>query len=102
MGSMGIVHLRFCRRVVLAFTHANVFLNDKPILDADNMFRNWRVDVKNNLKQGANNLRIKFRSPINEVLPRMAKLDYELPAVNDQGEKTSPYTRKAPYQYGWD
>ena len=83
-------------------TYANVSLNDKPILDADNMFRTWRVDVKNNLKLGANILRIKFRSPINEILPRMAKLDYELPAVNDQGEKTSPYTRKAPYQYGWD
>jgi len=83
-------------------TYANVFLNDKPILDADNMFRTWRVEVKDSLKQGENILRIKFRSPINEILPRMAKLDYELPAVNDQGEKTSPYTRKAPYQYGWD
>lgn len=83
-------------------TYANVFLNNKPILDADNMFRTWRIDVKNALKQGENVLRIKFRSPINEILPRMAKLDYELPAVNDQGEKTSPYTRKAPYQYGWD
>ncbi len=83
-------------------TYANVFLNDKPILDADNMFRIWRVDVKNALKRGENVLRIKFRSPINEILPLMAKLDYELPAVNDQGEKTSPYTRKAPYQYGWD
>lgn len=83
-------------------TYANVFLNDKPILDADNMFRTWRVNVKNDLKQGANVLRIKIRSPINEILPRMAKLDYELPASNDQGEKTSPYTRKAPYQFGWD
>jgi beta-mannosidase len=83
-------------------TYANVLLNDKPILDAENMFRTWRVDVKNALKQGANVLKIRFRSPINEILPRMAKLDYELPAVNDQGEKTSPYTRKAPYQYGWD
>ncbi len=83
-------------------TYANAFLNDKPILDADNMFRTWRVDVKNALQAGANVLRIKFRSPINEVLPRMAKLNYELPAINDQGEKTSPYTRKAPYQYGWD
>jgi len=83
-------------------TYANVFLNGKPLLDADNMFRTWRVDVKNALKQGENVLKIKFRSPINEILPRMAKLDYELPAVNDQGEKTSPYTRKAPYQYGWD
>ena len=83
-------------------TYANVFLNDKPILNADNMFRTWRVDVKNALKQGENVLKITFRSPINEILPRMAKLDYELPAINDQGEKTSPYTRKAPYQYGWD
>lgn len=83
-------------------TYANVFLNDKPILDADNMFRTWRVSVKDSLKQGENVLRIKFRSPINEILPQMAKLDYELPAINDQGEKTSPYTRKAPYQYGWD
>ena len=83
-------------------TYADVFLNDKPILTADNMFRTWRVDVKNALKQGENVLRIRFRSPINEILPLMKKLDYELPAVNDQGEKTSPYTRKAPYQYGWD
>jgi beta-mannosidase len=83
-------------------TYADVFLNDKEILAADNMFRTWRVDVKNALKQGENILRIRFRSPINEILPLMKKLDYELPAVNDQGEKTSPYTRKAPYQYGWD
>lgn len=83
-------------------TYGNVFLNEKPILEAENMFRVWRVDVKNTLKQGENVLKIKFRSPINEILPLMKKLDYELPAVNDQGEKTSPYTRKAPYQFGWD
>ncbi|HRH47002.1 MAG TPA: hypothetical protein PKY82_35475, partial [Pyrinomonadaceae bacterium] len=83
-------------------TYANVFLNEVNILNADNMFRTWRVDVKDKLKKGENTLRIKFRSPINEILPLMKKLDYELPAVNDQGEKTSPYTRKAPYQFGWD
>ena len=83
-------------------TYADVFLNDKQILKADNMFRTWRVEVKSALKQGQNVLRIVFRSPINEILPRMSKLNYELPAVNDQGEKTSPYTRKAPYHYGWD
>src|SRR6185369_4990254 len=49
-----------------------------------------------------NTLRISFRSPINEILPLMAKMNYQLPAGNDQGEKTSPHTRKAPYQYGWD
>jgi beta-mannosidase len=83
-------------------TYANVFLNDAPLFDADNMFRTWRVDAKRLLKPGANVLRIRFRSPINEVLPLMAKMNYQLPASNDQGEKTSPHTRKAPYQFGWD
>lgn len=83
-------------------TYATVFLNDALLFNADNMFRTWRVDSKGLLKSGANTLRIRFRSPINEVLPLMAKMDYQLPAGNDQGEKTSPHTRKAPYQFGWD
>ncbi|PWT79888.1 MAG: hypothetical protein C5B44_06205 [Acidobacteria bacterium] len=83
-------------------TYADVFLNDARLLSTDNMFRTWRIDCKRLLKLRANTLRIRFRSPINEVLPLIAKINYQLPAGNDQGEKTSPYTRKAPYQYGWD
>ena len=94
------------RRVELVFegldTYAQVYLNEHLVLSADNMFRTWRVDAKPALQAGDNNLRIVFRSPINEILPVMAKINYQLPAPNDQGEKTSPYTRKAPYQYGWD
>ena len=93
-------------RVELVFegldTYAKVYLNEKLLLNADNMFRTWRVDSKQLLKAGANTLRIFFRSPVNEILPLMAKLNYQLPAPNDQGEKTSPFTRKAPYHYGWD
>ena len=83
-------------------TYASVLLNDRELLATDNMFREWRKDCKTFLKPGSNSLLIKFRSPINEVLPIMEKMEYVLPAVNDLGEKTSPYTRKAPYQYGWD
>jgi beta-mannosidase len=83
-------------------TYAQVYLNDQLVLNADNMFRTWRVDVRPALKLGDNNLRILFRSPINEILPVIAKLNHKLPAPNDQGEKTSPYSRKAPYHYGWD
>ncbi|HEX7176318.1 MAG TPA: glycoside hydrolase family 2 protein [Pyrinomonadaceae bacterium] len=94
------------RRVELVFkgldTYAEVALNGVVLLRADNMFREWRVDAKPALKSGENVLRVVFRSPINEVLPRMKAVGYELPASNDQGEKTSPYTRKAPYQFGWD
>jgi beta-mannosidase len=82
-------------------TYADVYLNEELILKADNMFRTWRIDVASKLKTD-NSLRIRFRSPINEILPLMAKMKYELPASNDQGEKTSPHTRKAPYQFGWD
>ena len=83
-------------------TYADVYLNDNVLIKADNMFRTWRVNCAELLKAGENTLRITFRSPINEVLPLMSKLSYQLPAGNDQGEKTSPFTRKAPYQYGWD
>lgn len=83
-------------------TYADLYVNDALVLRADNMFRTWRVDCKRALKAGDNILRVRFRSPINEVLSLMARIDYQLPAPNDQGELTSPYTRKAPYQYGWD
>jgi len=83
-------------------TYAGVYLNEQLVLKADNMFRTWRVNAKPALKTGENTLRIVFRSPLNEILPVMAKLKHQLPAPNDQGEKTSPYTRKAPYHYGWD
>ena len=83
-------------------TYAQVYLNEQLVLSADNMFRTWRIDAKQALKAGDNSLRIVFRSPVNEILPVMKKLNYQLPAPHDQGEKTSPFTRKAPYQYGWD
>ncbi len=93
-------------RIELVFegldTYAEVSLNGRPLLSSDNMFRVWEVNAKPFLKEGANELYIKFRSPINEILPLMSKLDYQILAPNDQGELTSPYTRKAPYQYGWD
>jgi beta-mannosidase len=83
-------------------TYATVFLNGREVLKADNMYRRWRVPVTGRLQPTGNTLRVAFRSPINEVLPRMAAIGYELPAVNDLAEKTSPYTRKAPYHFGWD
>jgi beta-mannosidase len=94
------------QRIDLVFegldTYADVRLNGEPLLQADNMFRTWRAEVGERLRPGANELRIRFRSPIQEILPRMEGRPWQLPASNDQGEKTSPYTRKAPYHFGWD
>ena len=35
-------------------------------------------------------------------MPILESGNHILPAVNDQIKNTSPYTRKAPYHYGWD
>lgn len=83
-------------------TYADIIFNGQKILEANNMFHPWSFDIKEFLKPGENEIEIKFRSAINEILPTMKNLGYELPADNDQAGKTSPHTRKAPYHYGWD
>ncbi len=83
-------------------TYADVYLNGELILNADNMFRRWMVDVSS-LLQDQNELQIEFHAPVNHALPFYNALDYKLPASNDVGEiKTSVFTRKAGYSYGWD
>lgn len=84
-------------------TFADVYLNDKLILRADNMHVGWIVDIKANLKTGDNVLRVFFHSPLNHVIGQYESSPIRYPAVNDVGEKkVSVYTRKAPYHYGWD
>ncbi|MDR1981521.1 MAG: glycoside hydrolase family 2 protein [Tannerellaceae bacterium] len=90
-------------------TYADVFLNDSCILKADNMFREWRVEVKALLRAGENELLVRFRSPIKEDIPKFDALHYRNEAGNDQSEnggvfdrKVSVFARKAGYHYGWD
>lgn len=77
-------------------TYATVFLNGKLILEANNMFRTWKIPVKNNLKEGENSIEIKFKSSVLKGKAAAQKLTYTLPG----DEKV--FTRKAQYQYGWD
>jgi beta-mannosidase len=89
-------------------TYADVFLNHKQILTADNMFRRWRVDAKQSLHAGRNSMRIVFHSAVTSMIPKVRALPYRLPTVGqvqlvaEEGVATDPYTRKAPYNYGWD
>ena len=84
-------------------TYAEVYLNDSLVLEADNMFAEWRVPVKGIVKEGDNRLKVKLLSAYQEGC-RRAKNYPELPADNDKGPeyKTSVFTRKAQYHYGWD
>jgi beta-mannosidase len=90
-------------------TYAKVTLNGQCVLDANNMFREWKVDVKELLLLEKNILEIEFISPVNIGLEKLEALGYGLPAANDLSElgelgdkKVSVFTRKAPYHYGWD
>ena len=102
-------------RIALDFkgldTYADVFVNGTQVLSADNMFREWLVDVKPQVKEGANELRILFRSPIVEGLKKYDDNGYVIPvsdndqAVNGEvegGKMVSVYSRKAGYHFGWD
>ena len=102
-------------RIALDFkgldTYADVFVNDEQVLSADNMFREWQVDVKDVVKKGKNDLRIVFKSPIKEGIKKYDANGYVIPVSdNDLAElgqvpgdkKVSVYTRKAGYDYGWD
>lgn len=84
-------------------TYADVFLNGALILRSDNMFVGHKIEVKPVLRKGVNQLLVRFRSPVKEVLPQLQTNGFDYPASNDHSPwRTSVYTRKAPYSYGWD
>lgn len=76
-------------------TYANVYLNGNQILEANNAFRTWKVDVKKYLKK-SNSLKIIFLSPFKIEEAKANNNPYKLPEGN------RIYTRKAQFQYGWD
>lgn len=78
-------------------TYATVYLNSQLILTADNMFRQWKVDVKKIVKPTGNTLVILFRSAQN-IVDSLAKND--LPFVIPDNPRC--YVRKAQYHFGWD
>jgi beta-mannosidase len=89
--------------------YADVYLNDSLVLQANNMFREWRANIKKFLRQGSNELRIYLHSPIKVDIPKFDAIKYVIDAGNDQSQnggifnkKVSVFARKAGYHYGWD
>lgn len=78
-------------------TYADVYLNGKLLLKADNMFRKWQVDVKNKLKSTENVLLVKFYSAQHKV-DSLAKAN--LPFIIPDNSRA--YVRKAQFHFGWD
>ena len=90
------------RSITLSFdgldTYADVYINNKPVLKADNMFRGWETkDLIPFLKQGKNRVEIYFHSAL-KMTDTFAKQN--LPLVRPDNNRV--YVRKAQYQFGWD
>ena len=83
-------------------TYATIYLDGNRVLETDNMFRRYEVDL------GTFDGPMKLLSMVVENLTKKAKekrnqLGYDLPAPSDaSSEKTASFTRKAGYQFGWD
>jgi beta-mannosidase len=90
-------------------TFAEVRLNDRALLRADNSHRTWRARVDGQLRATGNVLRIVFRSPITTLLPGVQAMPHKI-----AGNYPSPYgdepkdamvgnfVRKPGYHFGWD
>lgn len=77
---------------------ASVYLNGALVLDANNMFRIWRVAAKSNLRADSNELRVGFPSPIAAAAKVASGDPFRLQSKT--ADKT--YIRKAAYEYGWN
>ena len=87
-------------------TYGDIFINGYKIFSCDNMFREWRLDVKPYLKAGDNEIRVYFNSVFKVDFPKYLAAPFKLQAWpnNDQNNEIwlSLYARKAGYHYGWD
>lgn len=90
-------------------TYVHVYLNSERIMEGDNMFREWKVDIKDKLKKKDNRLEVYFLSPIKVDIPKWDALPYQYPTGPDQSQQggifnktVSTFARKAGYHYGWD
>ncbi len=84
-------------------TVAVVFVNDVPVLAADNCFRRYRPDVSSALQPGENVIRIHFHSSIKAGADRQAAQPFYVPY--HPGNSPIPngnLLRKPQCHFGWD
>ena len=80
-------------------TLATVTLNGEKLGETDNMYRQYRWDVKSLLKDAGNELLIEFASPVQFVTAQEAERPMKGVMQAIEG---GPHLRKAPSQFGWD
>lgn len=84
-------------------TVAVVFVNDIPVLSADNCFRRYRPDVSHALQPGENTIRILFHSSITAGAERQARQPFYIPySTANSPIPNGNMLRKPQCHFGWD
>ncbi len=81
-------------------TLADIYLNGQALGRADNMFRQYCWEVTPWLREGENELRLLFRSPVRYVTE--CERSRSLCGVGGWKIAGASYLRKAPCHFGWD
>lgn len=77
-------------------TYATVFINGQKIIEADNMFRQWKARLNGFLKEKNNVLLVHFASA-----SRIARQKKGTEIIKTP-DNERVYVRKAQYHFGWD
>ncbi|TDO84629.1 beta-mannosidase [Halanaerobium saccharolyticum] len=83
-------------------TLAEIYINGEQVASTNNMYRRWEFEVQDYLREGENEIKVHFNSP----LPYLRKKDEEfhIPAwsVGDHRLHGGGWLRKQPSNFGWD
>lgn len=84
-------------------TYASIYINNQKILEAQNYFHPYHVEVQNNLVLGYNHIEAVFTPPVMYHKSIYEQQSFHYPAPNDISRiKVAPLSRKPQYQFGWD
>lgn len=84
-------------------TVAIVFVNDVPVLSADNCFRRYRPDISRAVRPGENTIRIHFHSNIVAGAERQARQPFYIPYhPGNSPIANGNMLRKPQCHFGWD
>ena len=83
-------------------TLTDIYINGKKAGSTDNMHRTWKLDVKELLRCGENQIRIVFRSVFKYIENYEYEENKEIHYVPCGGMKGNQLIRKAHCMFGWD
>ncbi len=83
-------------------TIADIYLNGELFRHTENMHRTYRYPVKNKLRMGANELKIRFHSPMKYIEEYEPEEHKEIGYIASGALKGNQYLRKAHSMFGWD